>query len=146
MFKHKFLLICLALALSGIGALVSGSPHGDGEVPPPAIGGLGAPRTLTVAELDRAHATLTSSLDTLAAGEGPSYRVSKIMSTTVQVVAGSLNSYIVELIEPNGATKVCEVRIWSRHWLPNGIQITFNCPNEPEVVKTLYARLRVRIE
>ncbi|BFG00471.1 sarcocystatin-A [Drosophila madeirensis] len=141
MFKHKFLLICLALA--GIGALASGSPHGDGEAPPAAIGGLGAPRTLTGAELDRAHATLTSSLNTLAAGEGPSYRVSKIMSATVQVVAGSLNSYIVELIEPNGATKVCEVRIWSRHWLPNGIQITFNCPNEPEVVKTHNARLRI---
>ncbi|XP_022208511.2 sarcocystatin-A [Drosophila obscura] len=143
MFNRKFLLICVAFA--GIAALVSGSPHGDGdgEVPPPAFGGLGAPRTLSGAELENAHATLKASLDRLAAGEGPSYRVSKILSASVQVVAGSLNSYIVELIEPNGITKVCEVRIWSRHWLPNGIEVTFNCPNEPQVIKSHNAPPRI---
>ncbi|XP_017138517.1 sarcocystatin-A [Drosophila miranda] len=132
MFNEKSLFICLALAC----ALVSGSPHGDGDEVPPSIGGLGAPKTLSGSELDSAKSTLTYSLDTLAAGEGPSYRVSKIMSATVQVVSGFLNSYIVELVEPNGVTKVCEVKIWSRNWLPNGIEITFNCPNEPLVIKS----------
>lgn len=61
--------------------------------------------------------------------------LSKILSATSQVVSGFKNDYSVELIDNQGATKVCQVDIWSQSWLPNGIQVTFRCPNEPELVR-----------
>lgn len=57
------------------------------------------------------------------------------MSASVQVVAGTLERYNVELIDSNQETKVCDVEIWDRSWLPNGIEVTFNCPNEPKLVR-----------
>ncbi|EDV46277.1 sarcocystatin-A [Drosophila erecta] len=96
----------------------------------------GAPRTLEGADLVSAQETLQASLTKLAAGDGPHYRISKILSASRQVVSGYRNDYTVELIDNEGATKVCNVDIWSQSWLPNGIQVTFRCPNEPEVVRS----------
>ncbi|KAH8287050.1 hypothetical protein KR054_001323 [Drosophila jambulina] len=122
MFVAKILLLCTVCALA------SATPQGFGL--------LGAPKQLEGQELVESQKTLQASLDKLAAGEGPHYRISRILSATSQVVAGSKDSYSVELIDRNGATKVCDVDIWSRSWLPNGIQVTFTCPNEPVLVKT----------
>ncbi|XP_017006105.2 sarcocystatin-A-like [Drosophila takahashii] len=122
MFVAKILILCSACLL------VSGTPQG--------FGGFGAPKTLEGEELVESQRTLQASLTKLAAGEGPHYRISRIISATTQVVAGSKDEYNVELIDREGVIKVCNVDIWSRSWLPNGIQVTFRCPNEPELVRT----------
>ncbi|XP_017006102.2 sarcocystatin-A-like [Drosophila takahashii] len=121
MFLAKILILFTACFL------VSANGHSFGAV--------GAPRTLEGEDLASAQRTLEASLTKLAAGEGPHYRISKILSATSQVVAGSKHVYSVELIDNEGATKVCNVDIWSRSWEPNGIQVTFRCPNEPELVR-----------
>ncbi|EDW51230.1 sarcocystatin-A [Drosophila sechellia] len=95
----------------------------------------GAPRNLEGQDLANAQQRLEASLTKLAAGDGPHYRLSKVLSATSQVVSGVRNDYSVELIDNQGATKVCHVDIWSKPWLPGGIQVTFNCPNEPELVR-----------
>ncbi|XP_017063973.1 sarcocystatin-A [Drosophila eugracilis] len=121
MFLAKIAILCTVLVL------VSGNE----EYPT-----FGGPKTLQGEELARSQETLQNSLTKLAAGEGPHYRISKVISAFTQVVAGSRDVYTVELIDSSGATKVCEVDIWSRTWLPNGIQVTFKCPNEPELVRS----------
>ncbi|XP_037727306.1 sarcocystatin-A-like [Drosophila subpulchrella] len=121
MFLAKILILCSACLL------ISATPQG--------FGGFGAPKTLQGEELVSAQRVLQASLTKLAAGEGPHYRISKIRSASTQVVAGSKHIYSVELIDNEGAIKVCNVDIWSRSWLPNGIQVTFRCPNEPELVR-----------
>ncbi|TDG41128.1 hypothetical protein AWZ03_012455 [Drosophila navojoa] len=118
MFVAKILLVCAAVAL------VSGNPQG-----------FGAPRELSGDDLEESRATLESSLTKLAAGTGPYYRVSRILSASTQVVTGTLNRYKVELIDTNKETKVCDVEIWSRNWLPNGVEVTFDCPNEAKEVR-----------
>ncbi|XP_017018030.1 sarcocystatin-A [Drosophila kikkawai] len=121
MFFAKILLLCTVCALA------SATPQGFGV--------LGGPKQLEGQELVESQKTLQASLDKLAAGEGPYYRISRILSASTQVVAGTNDSYSVELIDRTGATKVCDVDIWSRGWLPNGIRVTFRCPNEPELIK-----------
>ncbi|XP_016991181.1 sarcocystatin-A-like [Drosophila rhopaloa] len=123
MFVAKILLLCTACVL------VSATPLGFGA---PRIGG---PRTLEGEDLVKAQEVLQASLTKLDDGEGPHYRISKIRSASTQVVSGFLNTYSVELTDNFGATKVCDVEIWSQSWLPNGIQVTFDCPNEPKLVK-----------
>ncbi|KAH8397969.1 hypothetical protein KR222_007565 [Zaprionus bogoriensis] len=121
MFVAKILLVCAAVALvdaNGLG------------------GGFGAPQEVSPEDLAQATEVLKASLSKLAAGDGPNYRVVRVLSATSQVVAGSLDKYKVELVDANGAQKVCDVQIWSRSWLPNGIEVTFNCPNEPTLIKT----------
>ncbi|KAH8366955.1 sarcocystatin-A [Drosophila serrata] len=120
MFVAKILILCTVCALA--------ASH--------TVPAFGAPSQLEGKDLAEAQKTLQASLDKLAAGEGPHYRISKILSASYQVVSGSKNDYTVELIDSNGATKVCDVDIWGRSWLPNGIQVTFRCPNEPVLVKT----------
>ncbi|XP_017063972.1 sarcocystatin-A-like [Drosophila eugracilis] len=116
MFLAKILILCTACVLV------------NSQIP----GGI---RVLEGKDLADAKEILETSLSKLAAGEGPHYRISKIRSATVQVVSGSKHAYSVELIDNSGATKECNVKIWSQPWVPNGIEVTFNCPNEPEVVR-----------
>ncbi|EDW80833.1 uncharacterized protein Dwil_GK11352 [Drosophila willistoni] len=86
--------------------------------------------------LKEAEQTLNNSLSKLASGDGPSYKLGKIISATHQVVAGSKYVYEVELIDGESKTKQCNVQIWSRPWETNGTEVTFNCPSEPQVVKS----------
>ncbi|XP_030563185.1 sarcocystatin-A [Drosophila novamexicana] len=118
MFVAKVLFVCAAVVL------VSGYPQV-----------FGGPRQLSESEIEEATNRLQSSLTKLAAGEGPNYRISKVLSASTQVVSGSLDKYNVELIDSNDAKKVCNVEIWNRSWLPNGIEVTFDCPNERKVIK-----------
>nr|XP_016936739.1 sarcocystatin-A-like [Drosophila suzukii] len=122
MFFAKILILC-AVCL-----LVSAKVQGHGAV--------GAPKTLEGEDLASAQRTLQASLTKLAAGEGPRYRISKIISATSQVVAGSKHIYSVELINADGDTKLCTVEIWSRSWVENGVEVTFRCANEPELVRS----------
>lgn len=62
------------------------------------------------------------------------HRLGKIISATRQVVSGSKYVYEAELIQGE-KTKTCNVEIWSQPWLPNGIQVTFNCPDGKVVKK-----------
>ncbi|KAH8408962.1 hypothetical protein KR009_004560 [Drosophila setifemur] len=102
---------------------------------PQGLGAVGAPRELQGEELVNAQKDLESSLLKLAAGSGPNYRISKVYRATYQVVSGSSTKFSVELIDNEGATKTCDVDIWNQSWLPDGIQVTFRCPNQPEIVR-----------
>ncbi|XP_017099611.2 cystatin-like protein [Drosophila bipectinata] len=97
---------------------------------------LGGTRPLEGAELEEAKAGLNSSLEKLASGDGPSYKVVKVKSATTQVVAGTLQKFEVEL--SNGSdNKDCIVSIWSQPWeKENGTQLTVECKNEGKIEKT----------
>ncbi|KAH8262753.1 hypothetical protein KR026_011994 [Drosophila bipectinata] len=121
MFLAKILLLCTACVL------VMGKPHGFGL--------LGGPKQLEGQELIDAQKELNSSLIKLDAGDGPHYRIVKVLNASSQVVAGTAYKFTVELIDENDVKKECKVDIWNRSWLPNGIEVTFKCPNEPELIK-----------
>ncbi|EDW81959.1 uncharacterized protein Dwil_GK25384 [Drosophila willistoni] len=122
MFIVKVMFLALALVL------VNGQPQG--------FGGVGAPRQLSPEEFHQAEETLQFSLSKLAAGDGPHYKIGRILEASSQVVAGSLDKYTVELIDSHNHTTECKVSIWSRTWLTNGIEVTIDCPNQPTVTKT----------
>ncbi|XP_017846215.1 sarcocystatin-A-like [Drosophila busckii] len=88
---------------------------------------LGGVEELSGAGLKEAEDTLNLSLTKLAAGEGPNYKLGKIISASRQTVSGFKYIYQVELVE-GSKTKTCNVEIWSRTWLKDGIEVTFNCP------------------
>ncbi|XP_023167257.2 sarcocystatin-A-like [Drosophila hydei] len=93
----------------------------------------GGIKELSGDDLKEAEETLNNSLTKLASGDGPNYKLGKIIKATRQVVSGSKYVYDVELIE-DSSTKICNVVIWSQPWLENGIEVTFNCP-DGQVVK-----------
>nr|XP_014091386.1 putative cysteine proteinase CG12163 isoform X1 [Bactrocera oleae] len=92
-----------------------------------------------------AEQRLQASLDKLAAGDGPNYRISKVYSATSQVVSGTLTKIDVELYNENDEKERCTVKIWSQPWLPNGYEVTFDCPNK-ELVKRRHSRSVEQLE
>ncbi|XP_054747763.1 putative cysteine proteinase CG12163 isoform X1 [Anastrepha obliqua] len=87
-----------------------------------------------------AEQRLQASLDKLAAGDdGPNYRISKIYSATTQIVSGTLTKIDAELIDENDVAIRCNIKIFAKPWLPNGIEVTFKCPNK-ELVKRRHSR------
>ncbi|XP_039492589.1 cystatin-like protein [Drosophila santomea] len=73
---------------------------------------------------------LDGTLAQLATGDGPSYKAINVTSVTGQVVAGTLNTYQVEL--DNGTDKKqCTVKIWTQPWLKeNGTNIKIKCAGD----------------
>ncbi|XP_017047244.1 cystatin-like protein [Drosophila ficusphila] len=73
---------------------------------------------------------LNETLDQLATGDGPSYKAAEVTSVTGQVVAGTLNTYEVQL--DNGSDKKqCTVKILTRPWLKeNGTNIKIKCAGD----------------
>ncbi|XP_017002474.2 cystatin-like protein [Drosophila takahashii] len=73
---------------------------------------------------------LDATLSTLATGDGPSYKAINVTSVTGQVVAGTLNTYEVEL--DNGSDKKqCTVKIWTQPWLSkDGTNIKIKCAGD----------------
>nr|AAL48106.1 RH01620p [Drosophila melanogaster] len=73
---------------------------------------------------------LDATLAQLATGDGHSYKAINVTSVTGQVVAGSLNTYEVEL--DNGSDKKqCTVKIWTQPWLKeNGTNIKIKCSGD----------------
>ncbi|XP_005182865.1 sarcocystatin-A [Musca domestica] len=87
----------------------------------------GAPRQLEGEGLKEAEETLELSLKKLAAGEDAiNYKLSKIHSASKQTVSGTLYKINADIIDGE-ETKNCDVSIWSRAWLENGIEVDFNC-------------------
>ncbi|XP_013114794.1 sarcocystatin-A [Stomoxys calcitrans] len=97
---------------------------------PPISGGITSVRNLKEAEKE-----LNASLAKLATGDGPRYRLVKIYSATRQVVAGRKSEIVADLVDNNGKTKKCNVTIWSRPWLPDGIEVTFRCDGEQKLTR-----------
>ncbi|XP_065361910.1 sarcocystatin-A-like [Calliphora vicina] len=87
------------------------------------------------ADFTKAEEELNASLKKLAAGDGPNYTLGKIYSAETQVVAGTMTRIVADLIDADGKTKKCKVSIWSRSWLPNGIEVTFECDGEEKIVR-----------
>lgn len=76
---------------------------------------------------------LNDALTAYNAGKyGNGHSVNKILSATVQIVAGTLHKIDVELTNEE-ETKVCHVEVWNRRWLENGKEITVSCEGEDEV-------------
>ncbi|XP_061392496.1 sarcocystatin-A-like [Musca vetustissima] len=88
-----------------------------------------------VKDLSEVERQLSTSLSRLENGDGPHYKLRKVHKATRQVVAGSLTRIDADLEDSNGKVKPCKVSIWSRPWLPNGIEVTFECDDEPKVVR-----------
>ncbi|XP_061395220.1 sarcocystatin-A-like [Musca vetustissima] len=89
----------------------------------------------SVEDLSKAEEELKSSLKKLAAGDGPHYKLAKVYSASKQVVEGILTEIVADLIDEEENTKNCNVSIWSRPWLENGIEVSFKCGTEPKVTK-----------
>ncbi|XP_067619896.1 cathepsin F-like [Eurosta solidaginis] len=103
------------------------------------------PGGISKLESKDAEERLQASLDKLAAGEGPNYRISQIYSATTQVVSGSLTKIDAELIDETDAKERWNIKIWSQPWLPNGIEVTFKCPTK-ELVKRRHSRSVEQLE
>ncbi|XP_016978263.2 cystatin-like protein [Drosophila rhopaloa] len=73
---------------------------------------------------------LNATLDQLATGNGPSYKAINVTSVTGQTVAGTLNTYEVEL-ENGSDKKQCTVKIWTQPWLQkDGTNIKIKCTGD----------------
>ncbi|KAM7362568.1 cathepsin F isoform 2-T2 [Cochliomyia hominivorax] len=97
-------------------------------------------------ENDEAEKKLQASLDNLASGDGPSYKISKVHAASTQVVSGTLTKIDCDLIDAEGKEERCEVQIWSRPWIKeDGHEITINCPNK-ELVKKRHSRSLDHVE
>ncbi|XP_073817222.1 sarcocystatin-A-like [Musca autumnalis] len=88
-----------------------------------------------VTDLTEVEKQLRMSLSRLESGEGPHYKLRKVHKATRQVVAGSLTKIYADLEDATGKIKPCKVSIWSRPWLPKGIEVTFECDGEPKTVR-----------
>ena len=86
-------------------------------------------------DIEKAATDLTACLEKLAAGDGPNFKLGKIHLAETQVVAGTLTKIVADLIDADGKTKECKVSIWSRPWLPNGVEVTFECVGEDKIVR-----------
>ncbi|KAM7363086.1 sarcocystatin-A-like [Cochliomyia hominivorax] len=117
----KFVLIlCLTIITT-----VSGRPGCPGCV-----------SRLTGNRLKDAEMTLIYSLNKLAECDGPYYRLVKVNSAFVQVVAGIRHIIIADLIDNNSQqSKTCRVTIWSQPWMPNGTEVNFDCPGEEKITR-----------
>lgn len=62
-------------------------------------------------------------------------RLIKVHSASTQVVAGSLTKCCVDLQDEMGNIKKSNIAIWSRPWLPDGIEVTIECDGEDAVVR-----------
>ncbi|XP_039968399.1 sarcocystatin-A-like [Bactrocera tryoni] len=96
---------------------------------------VGGATPLSGEDLKRAQEELQNSLTKLATGDGPAYKISKVNSASSQVVSGTLYKFNVDLIAGNDEVKNCNVEIWSQRWLPEGIQVTFDCEGEEKIVR-----------
>ncbi|KAH8294015.1 hypothetical protein KR054_007308 [Drosophila jambulina] len=97
---------------------------------------VGGVRQLEGDERKEAINRLDAALATLATGDGPSYKAINVKSVTTQVVAGSLNTYEVELKNGNDK-KDCTVKIWIQSWQKeNGTNIRIKCGDEGELDRT----------
>lgn len=61
------------------------------------------------------------------------------------MVSGTLTKIDVELYNENDEKERCTVKIWSQPWLPNGYEVTFDCPNK-ELVKRRHSRSVEQLE
>nr|XP_014097266.2 sarcocystatin-A [Bactrocera oleae] len=96
---------------------------------------VGGATQLSGDDLKQAENELQNSLTKLSKGDGPSYKISKVNSASTQVVSGTLYKINVDLIAGNNEVKNCNVEIWSQPWLPEGIQVTFDCEGEEKIVR-----------
>uniref|UniRef100_A0A1A9ZT11 Cystatin domain-containing protein n=1 Tax=Glossina pallidipes TaxID=7398 RepID=A0A1A9ZT11_GLOPL len=78
---------------------------------------------------------LKGSLAKIAASTGPKYRVARINSAYTTAGKGTLTKYDADLIDERNRIKQCNITIWSRPWLENGVEVTFECDGEEVMVR-----------
>lgn len=62
-------------------------------------------------------------------------RLKKINAATTQIVAGIKNIISAELIDESNQVLTCKVTIWSRPWLFNSSEVSFECPGEEKIIR-----------
>ncbi|XP_058988157.1 sarcocystatin-A-like [Musca domestica] len=88
-----------------------------------------------VEDLTEVEQELKNSLSKLDAGDGPHYKLSKVYKASRQVVEGVLTKIEADIIDEEEKTQKCNITIWSRPWLDNGIEVTFECEGKPTLTK-----------
>uniref|UniRef100_A0A1I8NTJ0 Cystatin domain-containing protein n=1 Tax=Stomoxys calcitrans TaxID=35570 RepID=A0A1I8NTJ0_STOCA len=97
-----------------------------------AVGDTHCPGCVTNLKTEDAAASLNKSLNKLATGDGPHYRLGKVNSASKQVIRGLQYRINADLIDENGQTKTCDINMV----FFQGVEITFKCPGEDDVTKT----------
>ncbi|EDW80835.1 uncharacterized protein Dwil_GK11742 [Drosophila willistoni] len=91
----------------------------------------GAAKELSGDSRKEALDLLDASLTKLVTGNGPNYKITKVTSVKGQTVAGTLNTFQVELTHGDEAGKDCTVKIWTQPWLTeNGTNIKIQCTGD----------------
>ncbi|XP_073820259.1 sarcocystatin-A-like [Musca autumnalis] len=96
---------------------------------------MGGRRELPSVELMSAEHELRSVLMKLAeSDDGPAYRIGAVFAGSEQLVAGSLKTLVVTLLDLNNLKHNCEVDLWSRPWQTDGTEVTIRC----ECMRTIF--------
>ncbi|XP_013105777.2 sarcocystatin-A [Stomoxys calcitrans] len=132
---HKIFILAAFAAICVAANAVNIPEPKVGEVQAEEFHALGGPEKLEGEQLKEAEAELTKSLTKLAAGEeGPHYSLGKIHSASRTVVAGLRYDINADLVDKEGKTKNCDVKIWSKP-VNEGSEVTFKCNEEPELLR-----------
>uniref|UniRef100_A0A1A9W5L6 Uncharacterized protein n=1 Tax=Glossina brevipalpis TaxID=37001 RepID=A0A1A9W5L6_9MUSC len=88
-----------------------------------------------IEDLNEVTKLLRNSLNKLADGEGPKYRLDKLHSAMEgRGVYGKAYYIDADLIDESGKTKICSLSTWSTYD-SNEIKITFRCDGEQKLVR-----------
>lgn len=73
-------------------------------------------------------------LNAVSGDNGYTFRLSKVIKATEQIVAGVLYKIKAEFIRVDGNAKEetveCDVKIWDRSWVQDGQEVEYNCGQE----------------
>ncbi|XP_017098872.2 sarcocystatin-A-like [Drosophila bipectinata] len=117
MFLAKLLLLCTACVL------VIGNPEPFG----------GFTKLEGQALID-AQQLLNTALAKMDSGDGPHYRLLRVVEAYSRVVEGTSYKFTAVLIDENDVQKICQVDILNRI-LNLPMVVTVKCPNEAELTK-----------
>lgn len=62
------------------------------------------------------------------------YRIGAVFAGSEQLVAGSLKTLVVTLLDLSNFKHNCEVDLWTRPWKTDGTEITIRC----ECMRTIF--------
>lgn len=65
------------------------------------------------------------------------FRVGDVFGGSEQLVAGSLKTLMVQLLDFSNIKHNCEVDMWTRPWLTDGTELTIRC----ECMRTVFKHI-----
>uniref|UniRef100_A0A1A9WNF7 Cystatin domain-containing protein n=1 Tax=Glossina brevipalpis TaxID=37001 RepID=A0A1A9WNF7_9MUSC len=82
-----------------------------------------------------AETQLKNSLTRIAATTGPKYRLARVNTAYTATGTGTMTKYNADLFDEHNKIKHCSITLWSRPWLENEIEVTFECDGEDIIVR-----------